>query len=906
MVSLPKAVDHMNIPFELTRPWMLGVAIPMLLWIAFYFVRSLSDFPNWQRWVSFCVRCVLVLLLAFGLAGLTYLHPTHEQFVVFVGDQSQSVGKEAGEKAESFFAQALKHRGNNRAAFLPFGARVGMVQEEPLVYGDMPTIEKQQHASNESKKVPEDKSTVEPASNASPSETQSSDPSVPPIVDISAPESIRNGTSIADAIETAAGFIPPGYVPHIVLLSDGNETLGDALSAASRSRVKVSTVALPTRTEPEVQVSQVLVPAEVREGEPFFVEASIQSNHEDTALIEVFRGDHKVISETRNLKAGLNQIRFQQSIERDRLAAFTVRVSGLQQDTLLDNNAETGLVYAAGKPRVLIIESDPNLIRELAYALEDEGIQVDVRPPQGMPDTLADLQNYELVMLSNVPATAITNQQMEVARTYVQELGGGFIMLGGEQSFGLGGYYKTTLEEILPVRSDFEKEKEKPSLAMVLVIDKSGSMSGDKIEMAKSASQAAVELLGRRDQAAVIAFDGQTYVISEMQSASNKAKLNDEISRIDAGGGTTMYPAMEMAYEMLQSTSAKLKHVIVLTDGISSPGDFEGLAQTMAAAKMTVSTVAIGDGSATDLLDSIARIGKGRHYVTNDPSQVPQIFAKETVTASKSAIDEQPFVPIVIRATHALRELEFEAAPFLLGYVMTRPKPTSEVILATEKGDPLLAWWRYGLGMTAAFTSDAKSRWAAEWLTWPGYSKFWTQVVRQTMRKSDSRGIQVATERRANQVNIEVDAVNDLGQFLNQSAVELTVINPQLQRATHPLRQVAPGRYATQVDVPKSGAYHLELAVKQNDQVVSRQSRGLMIGYSDELRIQPTNTKLLSEIPSATGGTTNLGAPNVFQESDQTAIRPTPWWPWLLSAAAILLVLDVALRRIDLSTYLGR
>jgi uncharacterized protein YegL len=341
---------------------------------------------------------------------------------------------------------------------------------------------------------------------------------------------------------------------------------------------------------------------------------TIQSNHDDEGLVEVFRGDHKVVSEKRVLKTGTNKLRFQQSIERDRLAAISVRVSGLKSDTLLDNNLDTGLVYAAGKPRVLIIESDPNLIRELAYALEDEGIQVDIRPPQGMPESLADLQNYELLMLSNVPATSITQQQMEIARTYVQELGGGFIMLGGELSFGLGGYYKTTLEEILPVRSDFEKEKEKPSLAMVLVIDKSGSMGGDKIEMAKSAAQAAVELLGRRDLAAVVAFDGDTYVVSEMQSAANKGKINDEISRITPGGGTTMYPAMEMSYEMLTAASAKLKHVIMLTDGISSPGDFEGLAQTMAGAKMTVSTVAIGEGSAGDLLETIARTGKGRYH----------------------------------------------------------------------------------------------------------------------------------------------------------------------------------------------------------------------------------------------------------------------------------------------------
>ncbi|MEZ6031952.1 MAG: VWA domain-containing protein [Planctomycetaceae bacterium] len=659
------------LPFEFTRPALLLLIVPIAIVLCVWFVRSLSDFPRQQRIGSLLTRAVLSLLLVLALAGTTWLHQTDQQFVLFVVDQSLSVGESAAAAANKFMKVAEAGKGSDRTAYLPFAATVGTVQGAPVFDVRAPL---RQGASPD---------VIE--NDASRAVLSAED------------RSARDGTNLAAAIEAAAGYMPPGYVPRIVLLTDGNQTSGNLLAAASRSGIPVTTIPLPTGSEPEIQVSEVSVPAEVREGEPFFVDVTVHSNHDDEGLLEVYRGDHKVISETRTLKTGANKFRFQQSIERDRMAAFKVRLSGFRNDTLLDNNADAGLVYAAGKPRVLIIESDPDLIRELAYALEDEGIQVDVRPPQGMPDTLAGLQNYELLMLSNVPATALSQQQMEIARTWVQELGGGFVMLGGEQSFGLGGYYKSTLEEILPVRSDFEKEKEKPSLGMVLVIDRSGSMDGDPLEMAKTAARSAVELLGNRDQVAVLAFDDQTYVISEMQSASNKGKVSDEIARIDSGGGTNMYPAMEMSFEILNSTSAKLKHVIMLTDGVSNAGDFEGMAQQMVSAKMTVSTVALG-GAATDLLESIARIGKGRYYLAEDPSQIPQIFAKETVTATKSAIDEQPFIPQVVRATHALKEIDMEAAPFLLGYVMTRPKPTSEVILATEKGDPLLVWWRLRSG----------------------------------------------------------------------------------------------------------------------------------------------------------------------------------------------------------------
>ncbi len=873
------------IPFEITRPWALTLLLIALPLLVLFFVRSLSDFPKFQRKLSLVIRSLIVLLLTLALAGFAWLQKTDEQYFIFLIDQSTSISDNGRTELDKVLTAAKESVGENRVAFLPFASTTGDVKQE---FGD----EKEE---GKEESVPENSETESAAV-----EIASADE----LADQKEQDRFRDGTNIAAAIEAAAGYLPPGYIPRIVLITDGNETQGDALAAASQSRVPISTVALPPRSEQEVQLSAVNVPAEVREGEPFMVEVVVQSNHDDEGLIEVFRGDHKVISEKKKLKTGENRFQFQQSIERERLAAYTVRISKLANDTLLDNNIESGLVYAAGKPKVLIIESDPNLIRDLAYALEEEGIQSDVRPPQGMPESLADLQNYELMILSNVPATKLSQQQMEITRTYVQELGGGFIMLGGEQSFGLGGFYKSSMEEILPVRSDFEKEKENPSLGMVLVIDKSGSMDGEPIEMAKSAARSAVELLGKRDYIGVIAFDGESFVVSEMQSARNKGKISDEIAQIDAGGGTNMYPAMELAHEMLSATSAKLKHCIVLTDGVSAPGDFEGLAQTMVSAKMTVSTVAAGDGADLELLEAIARVGKGRHYHTTDVSQVPQIFAKETVTASKSAIDEQPFLPQVIRATHALADIDMESAPFLLGYVMTRPKPTCEVILSTEKGDPLLAWWRYGLGMTAAFTSDAKNRWSAEWMTWEGFGKFWTQVIRHTMRKSDARGIIVDVQRNGKRTLLNVDAVNELGQFLNNADVELTLINPNLKRDTFDLEQTAPGRYHTEFDTDVSGAWHMEIALKKNDQVVYRQSRGLTVGYSDELRIRPTNESLLRSIAETSGGSFISDPADLASTTDAKSVsRPFPLWPWLVTAAAILLALDVALRRIDFSLH---
>jgi Ca-activated chloride channel family protein len=479
-------------------------------------------------------------------------------------------------------------------------------------------------------------------------------------------------------------------------------------------------------------------------------------------------------------------------------------------------------------------------------------------------------------------------------------------MLGGDQSFGLGGYYKTTLEEILPVRSDFEKEKEKPSLAMMLVIDKSGSMGGEKIEMAKEAARAAVELLGPSDKVGVLAFEGQNYWISEMHPATDKGFVLDRIAGLEAGGGTVMAPAMEEAQETLRTTVAKLKHVIILTDGVSSPGDFEGISQAMAADRITVSTVAMGGDADVSLLEEIARLGKGRSYVADDPGQVPQIFAKETVTASKSAINEQPFPPTLVRPTRVLSEIRLEEAPLLLGYVITRPKPTAEVILATETGDPLLAWWRYGLGMTVAFTSDAKARWGAEWLSWPQFGQFWAQVVRHAMRKAEAKGTVVQVERVGRKAVVSLDAIESSGRFLNKAATEVTVVEPSLTTRKFEMAQVAPGRYQAELDVTRPGSYQLMFSQTHDQQLLGRQTRGLAVGYPDELRLRPVNSELLRSLAAATGGRLVAGPESVFDPPVSTAARAVPLWPYLATAAVLLFVLDVALRRIDLSVISWR
>ena len=855
---------------EITRPFLL--LLLLLLPVLYYgFRRSLVDLSQTQRIISLCIRIIIVLLLILSVVDFQYLKTDDKLAVMFLTDISDSISEDGLTKSTDYINEALESRSGNQ--------QIGII-----AFTDKAEILHAPHLENQ--KDSEEKLNLAETKKAW----------------LEADEDAADTTNIAQAIETAWSVFPANANKRIVLITDGIETQGDAIHTGLRGKdfgIQIDTVPIYPSDEPEVMVQRIEAPAQVKQGAPFNLEVLIHSNHEDIAQINLYKNKFEVAKKEVRLVEGENRVLFTETSMESGTLTYdaTCRVT---EDNRYDNNRAFGIVSVSGKPRVLLIDENESQTRYLMRVLEDAKIRVDVRNGLGVPHELADLQNYELVIFSDVPANRLNEKQMQLIRTYVQDLGGGFMMLGSENSYGLGGYYKTPIEEVLPVRTDTEKKKETPSLAMMLVIDKSGSMGGIKIELAKEAARATVELLGPRDKIGVIAFDGSPFWITEIHDASDKQFISSQVGSITAGGGTNLYPALQQAYFALTETSAKLKHVIVLSDGHSQPGDWYGIASSMHSERITISTVGIGSGADMNMLGDLAKWGGGRDYFTQDPYNVPQIFAKETVTASKSAIIDEPFIPQRIKPTQVLSGIDLELAPFLLGYVATHPRPTAEIFLVSDRGDPVLASWQYGLGKAVAFTSDAKARWASDWLEWPGYGKFWTQLVRDTMRKTTLSNFQAEITKEKGIAHLAIDALSETGDFLNELDSKISLIGPDLKKKQLAISQTSPGKYELDFPTQDVGPYFLNIMQKQAGEIVNTQVTGTVVSYPEEYLVHNANESLLTQLSSVSGGKFNISAEDAFRSPENPVTLRIHLWRSFLIAALILLLIDIALRRIDM------
>jgi len=834
--------------------WLLGPLIALLQ------RRSLSDLPGYQHVFNTLFRVVVIFVI-----GLALVRPVVTSFeskvsTIFIVDVSASVPDSVIEEAREWINLASKSRGERDEV------HVIAVAENPTL---LPLVD------GELLEIPR------------PSEAEG-------LV-----------TDISSAIRMAYGVFSQDHVKRLVLFGDGNETRGDFLAEVHKARsfgVRVYHKEILFDPPKEVLIRSMDFPDDMKVGEPFTMVARIFSNHAVGIDLQLWQNDFKDGTQRVELEPGITEVLFKTEAYEPGLRRFKLDMTVRGEDTFKENNSFVHNVSVVGKPRVLYIEGELRSRLYLERALRNETFDLETRGPTGVPTTLEEFASFDLVILSDVAAMHVSHGQMQLIDRYTRELGGGFIMVGGESSFGPGGYYGSYIERVLPVGFEPEKKRNTPTLGLMLLIDKSGSMTGDRMELAKEAAKATVEILQPEDRVAVGGFDDGVMPVVTMQSASNRVRIASDISRLRPSGGTNIAKALEYGFEQLVMVNARRKHVILLTDGHADTANiFTELMPAFRMENITVSTVAVGSGSDTTMLRRIAEGGGGRYYYTNDPYSVPRIFMKETSMVSRTSMVEEPFRPRIAKRAQVLEGIAWETSPYLLGYVSTKAKPQAEVLMVSDHGEPILARWRNGLGKVAVFTSDLKNRWAVEWVRWPGYAKFWAQLIRDTMRANEEDSLAMVTEVIQDEARIVVDAIGEDDRFINNLNSVVSVQRPNGESTQITLQQTAAGRYEARFGLKEFGSYGLKAVHERDGQTMAVSLATVSYPYPREFQFVEPNHQLLRRAAEVGGGTTNPEPPTIFDAMGEEAKHRKELWPYLIVLALVLAVFDLAFRRIRLS-----
>lgn len=835
-------------------------------------------YTGWPRYryrrardtASLILRSVMITLLVLALAGLQTVQSSNRLAVIFLVDVSDSMGSAAQDAAYAYIRESLTSMGTDDVAGI-------------VVFGAEAQVGRSLSAARELAPV-----------RAAPG---------------------TGNTDLAAAIRLGLALLPTDAARRLVVLSDGLETTGSAESAAqiaAAAGVEISYVPFVRQPTPEVQVRDVIVPSVLSENQQFDLVVTITAEQATPAQVTVLAAGEIVHTETLNLRQGTSSYTLPLVAGQAGFRDFLVQVQPQEADGFYQNNQMGAFTRVEGDPRVLVVASDPDEIRYLVPALEESGLTVDVIAPGRLPIGIAPLAQYDTVLLANVSAAQLSVGRMETLESYVGDLGGGLVVIGGPDAYGPGGYFRTPLEDALPVEMQIRDQQRLPRLTIAYLIDRSGSMGALSprgipfIDLAKEAIIRSIGFLQSTDRAAVASFDFNAYWLAEFQDIVNGEELQRLVASLRASGGTSIRAGMQLVAEDIVNEPSEIKHIIVLTDGGADSTGLVDMARDLYEQNnVTTSIVSIGDFQ-PPFLPEMARAGGGNFHHIIDVDNIPSIFTLETVLASRSYIIEETFTPtataISASSLHPIIR-GISALPQMRGYIATTPRAAAQVILRgpDDYNDPVLAVWQYGLGRSVAFTSDATARWGQDWVTWEDFARFWSQAVRWTLTEGAAANLETQVIMEDARARIVVDARDDAGAFLNGLVMDSRVVfDPEQPAARIPLQQVAPGRYEGTFTPLGEGAHFVRVTSAATDtRPQLSQTVGWVMTYSAEYDIRPSSASVLPQIASLTGGRSLQGrAPEVFTRNIAAVRASAPLWPWLLLAVALLLPLDVAVRRL--------
>ncbi len=691
-------------------------------------------------------------------------------------------------------------------------------------------------------------------------------------------------TNLEAAIREGLAQLPPNRVPRLVLISDGRENLGSAARAAWQARelgVPVDTFALAGRPRPDLRLESVSLPAHAFSGEQFPLDVTITAPRPSPAEVEI-RAAGRTLGRSRvTLNPGTNLLRIHARLT----TAGAVDLTGVVRTPEL-GEARFAQAITIRRPKVLLISKDPpGTESHLVQALEAAQFQVERladHPPQ-------NLTGYQIVVLNNWDLEMLPLARKQALEDFVKK-GGGLLVIGGENNVYVDKKgVQDPLERALPATLAPPRTPE--GAAVVLVLDKSSSMEGKKIELARLAAIGVVEHLRPIDQIGILIFDNSFHWVVPVRKADDRALLKRLIAGIMADGGTQIAPALQEAYRRILPVRAIYKHILLLTDGISEEGDSLALAREAAVNRVTISTVGLGQDVNRAYLEKLALLARGKAYLVPDPSHLEQILVRDVMEHTGTTAVEKPVRAQVVKPAEVLEGIAWESAPPLAGYVRFIARPTADLLLRADERDPLLVRWRYGLGRAAVFTSDAKSRWAASWVGWPGFDKFWANLFRDLLPQAQGGEVTLTY----NSANDELVADYKLGPDLEEPRTPPDIFvfgGDGFQRAVR-LEKIAARAYRGRLRLEhRRGLFR----VRPLEESRAFPEAGLYLD-EPELSEYGSNADLLRRISEFTGGRFEPPVNRLFESGGRSV--PSVWrlWPLLLALAIVLNLVELILRK---------
>jgi len=831
----------------------------------------LALLTRFRRTLIVATRLAIIVLLVFALARIQLVRSSDILEVFFLLDGSDSIPEAQKQEAFSILQDELgKMKSRDRAGILVFG-RDAAIEEIPTARLRVEKL-------------------------------------------LSEPD--RSGTDIGEALRLAMAAFTGENKKRIVLLSDGNENEGSALEAARSARahhIPVDVVPLHYRYRNDVIVESIVADSRVHVDEPFDLKVFVRSDQAAPAKLNIFCDNRLISTQEVSLEANKkNAFVLTSQVKTPGFHTYRVQVES-PGDRNLANNQGFAFTFAAGPPRILFVDGNPPEQNRLVPVFKSDEIAVDYTDTAGLPEELGLLQSYDAVILSNVGADALGERRMKAIEQAVHELGVGLVMIGGDRSFGAGGYQDTPVERALPVSMDVSHKKILPRGALVIILHTCEIPSGNY--WAQKIALAALNVMSKRDLMGVLYFGSGTlsgagqpsgwgeqwlFTLSEV---GNKTRMRSLIKTCQPGDMPSMGKTLRMAQGALATCNASVKHIVIITDGDPAPPN-PALLTKIRQSNITLSTVGIAPHNPGDvrILKTMAKYCGGNFYNVTNPNRLPRIFIKEASVVRKSLICEEPFKPRQTAYSPILSGIAPQEMPILKGYVCSTPKPLADVAVVSDKKDPVLAHWRYGIGKAVAFTSDAQARWASQWLTWDKFAKFWIQLVRWAMRGQLSRNFQMHTELDDDRGRVVIDAVDSKGNFINFLEFQGSVIGPDLERKPLAFKQTGPGRYEAVFPVAKTGGYLVSARADLGGGESGLITGGLAVPYSPEYKDAGSNEALLRQIAAVSGGRyiepAEIAAANIFDHDLPSGTKPEPIWPRTLALAILLIPLDVFFRRV--------